>query len=220
MQPGKAWLVWQMYQMVMFDITIWFCVSSLEIRSVLTTATCLRSSVAYDIALSRHTLYIKLLYIWFTSDYTVYPRRHFSHPHWKGLQLKNISISKTDVWLLGGKLWASPKNKRKIKLRFPKKQNITNTEQTRMWCCFVKASPPAPEYSGECANSTSPMLLEQHNFAKVWGLGCGEFCCHSKYQWIRGWGGVVCNTSLEDDFCPMCMVSLHYLLRMNIVVYY
>lgn len=130
--------------MVMFDITICFCVSSLEIRSVLTTATCLSSSIAYDIPLSRHMMYVWLLYIWFTSDHTVYPSRYFSHPHRKGLQLKNVSISKPDVWLLGGKLGASPKNKRKIKLRFLKNQNITNTEQIRKWCwLFCKGFLPS-----------------------------------------------------------------------------
>lgn len=165
----------------MLDIPVWFCVSSLEIRSVLTTATCLSSSVAYDIALSRHMFYVYLLYIWFTSDHAVYPSRYFSHPEGKGLQLKNISISKTDVWLLGGKLWASPKNKRKVKLRFLKNQNITNIEQIRKWCwLFCKGFPPQPQkHSWEYANSTSPVFLEQHNFGEVGGFRCEEFYCQS-----------------------------------------
>lgn len=54
---------------------------------------------------------------------------------------------------------------------------------------FVKAYPPQlQKHSWECANSTSPMLLGEHDFAKVWELGCGEFYCDSQYQWVRGEG--------------------------------
>lgn len=125
----------------------------------------------------------------------------------------------------GGTLWASPRNKRKIQLRFLKNQNITNTEQIRKHCwLFFQGFPPQPQkHSWEYANSTSPMLLGEYNFAEVWGLICGEFCCHSQYQleYWGGWGGVVCSIYFLTDYCcPMCMVSLLCLLRMNIAINY
>lgn len=105
--------------------------------------------------------------MWYTSDHTVYHNRYLSHPDRKGLPLKNIFAYKPDVWLLGGKLWAAPKNRRKRKLGLLKNQNITNTEQIRkMVLILLERLPPLPPTAE--AHITISILYKSDTFRKTW----------------------------------------------------
>jgi len=71
-------------------------------------------------------------------------------------------------------LRAAPKNRRKTKLRLPKNQNITNTEQIGKWWSFsCKGFPlpslpsPPPKQTLEYPYSTSQIHVGKHNLPEV-----------------------------------------------------